>query len=101
MSVSGRFGSWRLRELATVSSFVVANENFRDAGASRPVPPVREGAQMHSFISREHSRLALLSAGLLVCVVLAVAQPGAALGASSKGCDGGGFAVTLGDGSTL
>jgi hypothetical protein len=56
---------------------------------------------MQSFISREHSRLALLSAGLLVCVVLAVAQPGAALGASSKGCDGGGFAVTLGDGSTL
>jgi hypothetical protein len=43
----------------------------------------------------------MLCVGLLAGLVWAVVLPGAAPAASSNGCDGGGFAVKLGDGSTL
>src|SRR4051794_31346502 len=56
---------------------------------------------MHMHISSGLARPVALCAGLLVSLAWALALPGAAPAASSKGCDGGGFSLRLGDGSTL
>ena len=47
------------------------------------------------------ARLRAVGAALLMSTVLTGLLPAVSQGASSKGCDGGGFAITLGDGTTL